>query len=82
MVGLSDRYTPVQGPGSIQGIYYTFGLYFTSLGSLVSHLSRRRLYSNGFMISFCLLVGELTLKNSAFDKIAKIRDGPKNCDGP
>ena len=82
MIGLSDRYTPVQGPGSIQGIYYTFGLYFTTFGSLVSHLFRRRLYNNGFMISFCWLVGELTLKNSAFDKIAKICDGPKNCDGP
>ena len=65
-----------------QGIYYTFGLYFTTFGSLVSHFFRRHLYNNGFMISFCWLVGELTLKNSAFDKIAKIRDGPKNCDGP
>ena len=36
-----------------QGIYYTFGLYFTTFGSLVSHLFRRRLYNNGFMISFC-----------------------------
>ena len=30
VIGSSDRYTPVQGPGSIQVIYYTsFGLYFT-----------------------------------------------------
>ena len=86
VIGLSDLYTPVQGPGSIQGIYYTFGLYFTTFGSLVSHLFRWRLYNNGFMINFCWLVGELTLKNSTFDKIEKIRDGfrdwPKNCDVP
>ena len=43
----------------------------------MSYIFRQRLYNNGFMISFCLFVGELTLKNSAFDKIAKIRDGPK-----
>ena len=82
VIGLSDRYTPIQGLGSIQGIYYTFGLYFTTFGSLVSHLFRRRLYNNGFMISFCWLIDESTLKNSAFDKIVKIHDRPKNCDGP
>ena len=34
------------------------------------------------MTSFCFLVGELTLKNSAFDKLAKIRDGSETCDVP
>ena len=53
-----------------------------TFGSLVSYIFRRLLYNNEFMISFCLFVGELTLKNIAFDKIKKIRDGPKNCDGP
>ena len=47
----SEKYPGILYPGDMtvyrvlfQGIYYTFGLYFTTFGSLVSHLFRRRLY--------------------------------------